>query len=768
MKLRKKISIIVFILWFIAVAATFIGSQHILRTSYLDLERNNANNNTIRVQEALSQMVYSVATIASDWSVWDESYYFMGDHNDKFIKTNLIPGSLLAANADMILMYDTTGKLIESAALDETKEKIVPPPAALIEYLKTSSFINLPHEDSKARGIILLPEGIIMIASHAIVKSNKTGPVRGAIVMGHYLTEELIQKIRDITKVNAFIYVLPVIQKNAELNDIYQQLQTQKFINKTDDKIINSYRLLFDVEKHPVAMIKVAMPRTIYLTGSGTINYYNIIFLTYSIIFSAVLWYLLQILIVRRIEQFTTRFNFTPENEALLVSFINQASDEISLASSLYHQAMHDPLTGLANRNLLYEIFEYSIHRVKKNQKIVLLFFDIDRFKRVNDTLGHSVGDNLLICAARRLQASLRRGDVAARLGGDEFIVLLVDVEKELIKSAVERVYHELIKPVVIQGHEVPLLSSVGISVYPDDDDNIDGLINKADIALYHAKETGRNHYEFYSRELKDRLQVAHKKEADLQRAIDQHEFSIYYQPIYDVHTRKLVSLEALLRWNHPENGLLSAGEIIPVAEKTGLIVTIGEWVFNSVCKQIALWERNNVPVVPVAVNMSPTQAMRGSIHTMISGILKTNNISPKYLELELTETGFVEITEEILNELHVLKNLGIQLSVDDFGTGYSGLRYLKSLPVNKIKIDKSFIKDILTNPDDRAITLAIIDVAHQLNLKVIAEGVETNDQFVFLKEHGVDLVQGHYFCKPLDSENCEKILLEQTTLAIS
>lgn len=760
MKLRSKVSILVLLLWVVALAAISLSSLYI-RASYLRIEQEQATNNGLRVVSALDETVRAVQTVTTDWSVWDESYRFIKDHNKQFIAVNLVPGSFTAANVDVMLFFDVTGKLVQAASLNAQTGMMTGTSTALLRYMQGSPFIQVPKVDSAIRGIVSLPSGLLLAASHAIVTSNKTGPVRGALVMGRFLTQENIDNIRRITKVNVSFVMLNEVEHNANLKAIYNRLlETDSVMQAVDNRTMMLYRLLFDIEKKPVALLKITMPRTIYLAGIGTIRYYNMIFIAYSILFSALLWSLLHVLIVKRIEQFSTQFHVSPENEAMLIKVMNQSTDEIALASSLYHQAMHDPLTGLANRNLLYEIFNRATSdKHSEEYKIAVLFFDIDHFKRVNDTLGHGVGDSLLICMAKRLQVGLRKGDVAARLGGDEFVVLLTNVHQSQLKAVVERVYQQLADPVNIQGHELLLLSSLGISVYPDDGESIDGLIKKADTALYYAKEKGRHRYQFYSHELQKILRDAHKQEVALQRALDKHEFLVYYQPIFDLKTGQILSLEALLRWRHPEKGVISAGDIIPVAEKTGLIEEIGGWVLQTVCAQLAAWVKKGVPIVPVAVNISSMQAKRISISKQISDILRQTNISPHYLELELTETGFIEITPIILKELYLLKEMGVQLSVDDFGTGYSGLRYLKSLPVNKIKIDQSFIKDIMTNADDRAITLAIIDIAHQLKLVVIAEGVETLEQLNFLREHQVDAVQGYFLSSPLDAEHCEKML---------
>lgn len=770
MKLRSKISIILFSLWCIVITMAYFGSQVILNKSYLELERKQAESSLQRINEAIDQSASALATVLATWAIWDDAYQFATDLNETFIKTNLVVTTLAAIDIDDFLIYDTKGKPIYTMAINTDRTKEIPMPQALLDYLEPL-LQQVTTNGTKFQGLAATTDGISLVVAGPIMTSNNTGPSRGTMVMIKDLSSEVVGKIQDVTKLNLAIFPLSLTKKSEQLKQTYGELSQSKtgIIERTSDTSLTGYSLLKDIYNKPVAIVKALMPRTVYQVGLNTLLYYNSIFVIYSIFLMALLWLLLQKLVVDRLERLKAQIGNIDENNHYFNNLISGIADEVSSVASLYHQATHDPLTGLANRNLLEQAFKNSTSKVNfSHTKMALLFLDIDHFKRVNDTLGHEVGDQLLVEISRLLSSCLRDHDLAVRLGGDEFVVMLVDIDTQKLTAIIERIYQSLAKPVYINDHELYLTSSMGISIYPDDGKDISALLKNADIALYHAKESGRNHYQYYSDELNKVIQETYKKEAELQRAIDNKELCLFYQPIYDVFTKRIISVEALIRWRHPERGLLSAGEIIPLAEKSGLIVPIGKWVLATACKQAKTWHDKGMPLIPVAVNISVLQTKNTSINRVVSEILQHTGLDPHLLELELTETSYVEITESILDDLRLLRDKGVTLAVDDFGVGYSGLGYLRSLPISKLKIDRSFIKDVLSDPDDSAITLAIIAIAHQLDLQVVAEGVETIAHFDFLKMHHVDAAQGNYLCRPLDVTACEGLLVSLNQEKIS
>lgn len=449
---------------------------------------------------------------------------------------------------------------------------------------------------------------------------------------------------------------------------------------------------------------------------------------------------------------------FTTEHIHTLKLLSSQAV--ISLENArLFYQATHDPLTGLANRNSLYQMFPFAMGRAKRNNSsIAVLFIDLDGFKKINDLLGHDIGDKFLIQVAERIKTCLRDGDLAVRLGGDEFVALLEDADFTQVKRVAERLLYKT-EPVVIQGNTIPVLMSIGISLYPDHADDIDTLLKQADIALYHVKESGKGHYQFYSQNLDEQLKQENQLEMELQGATERGELCIYYQPVYTANQHKLTHFEALLRWRHPSLGLLEPKSFIHFAESNDLILTLGAWIFNKVFNQIKTWQNAGLQAVPVAINVSSLQLKKEMLSVYLPKLLNELSLDPHIVELELTESIFIDFDTKISENIQKLKNLGIRFTLDDFGSHYSSLSYLSRFPVDYIKIDQSFIKNIENESKDCELIITIINMAHNLDLRVIAEGVETKNQMLFLEENHIDELQGYYLSRPMSHENAEKLL---------
>jgi diguanylate cyclase (GGDEF)-like protein/PAS domain S-box-containing protein len=442
----------------------------------------------------------------------------------------------------------------------------------------------------------------------------------------------------------------------------------------------------------------------------------------------------------------------------------NDISEQKIAEENLRHIATHDSLTGLPNRNLLQDRVSQAIgyaERVKR--ELAVLFIDIDRFKNINDSLGHAVGDALIVVIAQRLRAAVRIVDTVARVGGDEFVVVLTDLHRE---SDIDKILASLLaaitQPVAADGHELAVTGSIGISVYPRDGHDVSTLLKNADTAMYRAKDAGRNGYRFYAQEMNanavDRLRL----ENDLRNAIRGDELLMYYQPQVDADTGCIVSAEALLRWRHPQLGLISPAEFIPLAEETGLIVSIGEWVLRRVCAQVREWRAHGMAEVRVAVNLSPRQLRQHDLVSVIRGALADYDLSANWLELEITESSLMHNPEEAAALLDELSHLGFRLAIDDFGTGYSSLAYLKRFPLHVLKIDRSFVIDIETNRDSAAIAAAVIALAHSLGLKVVAEGVEQDAQMQYLRSLDCDIAQGYLYGRPMPPDEFRVLMARQ------
>jgi diguanylate cyclase (GGDEF)-like protein len=452
---------------------------------------------------------------------------------------------------------------------------------------------------------------------------------------------------------------------------------------------------------------------------------------------------------------------FVPIFESDYVNIYGHDITERNTAEErLGYMAHFDTLTGLPNRLLLKDRVERAISAARRSKrKTGLLFLDIDNFKHINDSFNHSFGDLLLRAVSQRLQGVMRESDTIARIGGDEFIVLLSDIERSDAAATVARKIIETMRePFTLENRVLHTTASIGISIHPDDGSDYDTLIKNADTAMYQAKEVGRDTYQFFTQEMNDRVFERLSVEHNLRRALEREEFILHYQPQMNIETREIVGIEALIRWQHPKMGLVQPARFLHIAEDSGLIIPIGEWVLRTACRQHCDWQKAGLPAVPMAVNLAAIQFRQQNLLDTIKRAVRDTDIDPQYLELELTESAVMRNVEDATAIMQEMKAMGLKLTIDDFGTGYSSLNYLKRFPIDKLKIDQSFVRDITTDPNDAAITLAIISMAHTLGLRVIAEGVETAEQLAFLQEHGCDEIQGYYFSKPLPANEFASI----------
>jgi diguanylate cyclase (GGDEF)-like protein/PAS domain S-box-containing protein len=462
----------------------------------------------------------------------------------------------------------------------------------------------------------------------------------------------------------------------------------------------------------------------------------------------------------KRILEYYTQPYTLEDNTLGRVWSFRDITIRASFEEKLQYQATHDVLTGLPNRILLLDRLGQAIAKANRNKAMfAVLFLDLDRFKLINDSLGHEVGDEVLRCVAQKLQQCMRKEDTLVRLGGDEFVIVLEGIKNESgIINFCNQILLAFKNPCTIMNHELILSTSIGVSIYPKDGINTDLLLRNADSAMYHAKEIGTNQFQFYTEELNKRSLQRLEKEAELRHALEQNEFFLYYQPQFDLKTERLVSVEALLRWQHHSKGLILPVDFIPLAEETGLIIPIGEWVLRTACKQNKAWQEAGLPAIRVAVNVTTKQIRLFNFVAIVESILKETGLKPEYLELELTEKIIIN-NIDVINSVRKLKEIGVQISLDDFGTGYSSLNYLREIPLDRLKIDQSYIQHLESGRGDDAIVQAIIAMANSLNLEVLAEGVENKKQFEFLKEQKCAEVQGFYFSKPISSYECEKLL---------
>lgn len=453
------------------------------------------------------------------------------------------------------------------------------------------------------------------------------------------------------------------------------------------------------------------------------------------------------------------------KNEAGEITHYIAVTEDISerkeTEQTIRHLAFHDPLTGLPNRRLFNDRLHLAAaSRYRKNDPFALLLLDLDRFKTVNDTLGHDVGDALLKAVGTRLQDTVQENETLAHMGGDEFALLALQrTQLEDTVDLAKKMLQALAAPFRLYGHELYVSASIGITLFPADATSADTLIKNADIALYRAKELGRNNFQFFTDDMNAAMVQRLQLETSMRYAVERGEFMLHYQPQVDVVTGRIRGTEALIRWRHPQLGMVSPAKFIPLAEETGMIIDIGEWILHTACAQAKAWQRAGVPM-RVAVNLSARQFHQGNLTKIIEDSLRQHDLPASLLEVELTESVLMDDTSETAMILDKLHCMGVQISIDDFGTGYSSLSYLKHLPIQVLKIDQSFVRDIHTDPDDRTIVTAVIALAHSMKLKVVAEGVETEEQLAFLRQYSCDIMQGYLFSRPVSGNEMQELLL--------
>jgi diguanylate cyclase (GGDEF)-like protein len=458
-------------------------------------------------------------------------------------------------------------------------------------------------------------------------------------------------------------------------------------------------------------------------------------------------------------------FQTTYQGEDAVQIIVRDITDRKKAQEQVNYLAYYDSLTGIPNRNLLYEYLDEVVVRNKDNKKIIaVMFLDLDRFKMINDTFGHSFGDLLLQKVTTRLSKCLGKEGKLFRYGGDEYVIVLNQPESSRVSQVAEKLIDVLSSPFFIQGRQTFISTSIGISVYPKDGYSVETLIQNADTAMYCAKENGKNNYQNYSVSLNIINNRKMEIELGIRKAIENNEFSLFYQPQVDLKTKKIIGLEALIRWKHPEYGFISPAEFISIAEETGLIVLVGNWVLKTACVQFKRWLKKGFLLQRIAVNVSALQFRDKDFVNIVKQVLKDTKLDPCFLDLEITES-VTQNVDEATRIMQELKTLGVHLSIDDFGTGYSSLNYLRHFPIDKLKIDKSFVDEINNHLNGEAIVRTIIELGNRLGFTVIAEGVENEHQISFLLETNCHLGQGYFFSEPLAPEELEGLIKKQIFL---
>jgi diguanylate cyclase (GGDEF)-like protein len=816
MRLGAKILLTAFLTFSGFITALFFVSQGFLLGSFEDIEDRRTVLNVERVVSALEGEIANLHSFNLDWASWDDSYSFVIDRNDDYIKSTLNDETLAKQRLNLIVFLNSSASIVFSKTLDHYTMKELPFPEGLRSSIAPAGLLPVKEPETGKSGIISLDNRFMIISARPITTSEGKGPVRGTLIMGRYLDGSEIRQLSDKTHVpvNLTKYDRPFFERlAAEAKRPLAGGDTILTLPTSGD-LIEGYAVVKDLYGSPSLLLRVEFPRDIYKQGKKTLSYFMIYLFAAALISTAAMLVFLKRNILSRVSLLSRAASeigrtgnlagrvreggrdeisvLSREINRMLSSLeeleterrnaeqeIHAAKDELEkrvrerttelleknielneeiaerkrVEEAMKEMVYHDYLTGLPNRMLFTDRLNQVIagRRASRDTIAAVMFMDMDRFKVVNDSLGHAAGDELIKKIANMALGALREGDTVARIGGDEFMILLRDVAKfEDIPAVVERIFKLFRKPIALMGNDIFMTVSVGIAVYPYDGTDSTSLMMNADIAMYHAKNKGGNTSEMYNPEMAqrtvERLTIGNK----LRSALEQDEFILYYQAQYDLKKKRFTGAEALIRWQDREMGLVSPVTFIPIAEETGVIVPIGEWVLRTACSLNKKLNQLGLEDLSISINISPRMFGEPGFTGSVVNILKESGLDPRYLMLEITEGLLMSNLVDAARTIKEMKSAGVRFSVDDFGTGYSSLAYLKNLSINELKIDRSFIKDLTKNTDDKLIIKAIISLAHSLSLEVIAEGVETREQLDFLVEHHCDKIQGYYYSKPL------------------
>lgn len=832
----------------------YVGSNMIFLERFAALERDSIMEDVERAKDLIAKDLQHINTMNGDYSGWDDAYAFVRDGNAEFVRTNLDAAIYPKLKLNFIAFIDPSGKPVYAKAFDFRNDREIPFPKTLVPFIsRNGSLLAHTSTASEICGIIRLPEGLAMVASRPILKSDYSGPIGGTLVMGRYLDEESITQIGQTAHLSVKILT---VGDEAQLPPDFRQALAA-FRSGVDSHTgiggekIYGYSTVPALNGGYACIVRVEESRTIFAEGKETVRYYVLWASIIGVLSGIIIFYLFDRLMLSRQkrDESEARFRAVVENAAqgilllapdtytiietnasfcdwiglqegeltgtsLLVLmnedhatareeiehslrekrevkfrhrdasdlfaevtakqipfgngtalslFVNDTTERRRLEEQLMFQANHDPLTGLPNRSLVNDRLSQALAAATRQQSIVAVaMIDLDDFKVVNDNYGHPVGDELLVEVAERLKGCVRASDTFARIGGDEFIHIITSLKKTEDAITIAETFKKLlVEPFRIGDRAIYVTASIGIAHYPKEGLTVEQLLQKADTALYHVKARGKNSFQFYDEEMNRVLYEHTSIAAQLRHAIDRQELSLVYQPKQDAQFR-VVGAEALLRWNNAELGAVSPGKFIPVAEETDLIIPIGKWVFTTAARQLCRWKEMGLPDLRVSVNLSARQFNQPNLVEMVRNVLEETGLSPELLELEVTESAMMSNIQKSIQRMHQLKELGIRLSIDDFGTGYASLSYLSQFPLDRIKIDKSFVEKTPQDKQMSAIVRMIVVMAHSLGMTVVAEGVETEEQLRFLRMLGCEELQGFLFSRPLPPDSLAELLLRE------
>ncbi|MEM7281940.1 MAG: EAL domain-containing protein, partial [Pseudomonadota bacterium] len=745
--LARKTLVALSLLMVAHVAFGYALLMLLIAPAFNSMESSVAKENLSRINGMLQAETQNLTKTATDWGHWHDMYRFaMGDYSE-FEEDHMDDDLLQRLGISWFLVLDLEGNILVNRGGTD----------ALLKATRTQDLLHKEKHKSVS-GFLEINGKTYIFSSLPVLDGDGLGTPAGSLTLARQLDQSFV----DINQ-RRFAVEFDIIETPS---------------STTLDSCPSNYHcdqsLLYDIYGSPIAALVTYTSRDLFTLGRDGLNIVLALLAVAGLLYVVLTWVLLRKLVLKRLGHLATHIRAIAESGDLTQRLISQEQDEIGRVAHdlntmtdnleradkrVRYLAFHDVVTGLPNRRKLDETIFHALSSDSDTQYLTMLYIDLDRFKFVNDTLSHAIGDKLLVSASTRLKQCVQSQDFnengfIARVGGDEFIIVFFQNLSISQSCRVARaVIETLEQPFFIEEEKLHISGSIGISSYPKDSDNAEGLIKQADIAMYRAKESGGGSYHVYNSALDAAYHERVQLDRELTLALERNQFRLFYQPLLDFEAGRIIGCEALIRWHHPNFGLIPPSEFIPMAEENGTITDIGRWAILEACRQIREWKDANLGELKVAVNVSPKQFRKGDLVEDVRYALDLHDLPGHCLGIELTESSVMQHPDEVVKVLKRLKVLGLSISMDDFGTGYSSLSHLRKLPIDIIKIDRSFVVDMVSNGEDRALVSTIIAMGHSLNRHVIAEGVESIYQVMLLRNEGCHTMQGYFFGKPVPPE---------------
>jgi diguanylate cyclase (GGDEF)-like protein len=747
--MRKKILWAACLAAMVLIVGVFYAARTVLSHSFASIEADEARQSTERVRQALQADLHQLDVAVEDYALWDDFYDFVKSGTPDQLDHYFSRRGLDNIHVDVVWVVDEKGRTVLQLDTDAPAGGLTQlSPATLASLRSYTSLLRATPDTSKRTAqFVRMPLGAMAVAVRQINRDLRPTASAGTLVFGRYLRTGLIERLEQTSQSPVRATLLdergrPLLSVPPAVGEWLASVGSgpDLLIQTGDPATLRSHALLRDVEGRPLVVLSTTVARAALQIGKRTITW---------VVAALLCGFALVV--------------------ALLVSLLNRSWRSRAAAQRqwLDHQrkmsrlARRDALTGLPNRLHLQRLLPRLMARAARDgSRLALLNLDLDHFKNVNDSLGHGSGDRLLAAVAQRLRSVVAAHDVVVRMGGDEFVIVATLLpDAVIVDSIAERIRSAVAVPLDLDGVTLSVVPSIGISVYPEDGTDPEQLLKHADIALYTAKDRGRGNHQFYTPEMNARLRERLGLERALRQALDNNELFVEYQPCVDLQTLRTVSLEALIRWRTADGTYIPPSRFIPIAEQSNLIVEIGAYVLRRVCLQLSEWQRERLPLVPVSVNISVRQLETTPLASVVSGLAQELGIDASLLHFEITESAAMQNSQQQLGSLQALRNLGSRILIDDFGTGYSSLSYLKHLPIDTLKIDRAFVRDMVSDANDAAIVRAIVGVAKSLGLMLVAEGIESAEQLDCLRRLGCECGQGFFFSPSVSAEDCRNML---------